>query len=40
MPILLVYLGIMSFAQGYCREKELRLDEGLDVLFKRLESLV
>ncbi len=37
--LLFVYLGFMSLAQGYCREKELRLDVGLDVLFKRLESL-
>jgi hypothetical protein len=34
-----VYLGFVSFAQGYCREKDLRLEAGLDVLFKREASL-
>ncbi len=34
-----VYLGFMSFAQGYYQEKELCLEVGLDVLFKKLESL-
>ncbi len=34
-----VYLGFMSFAQGYCLKKELRLETGLDALFEREASM-